>query len=276
MKTRNAVVEGRFYPSTKNKIFDQIREIEEASRYPVIELDPVRIFGAVLPHAGHLYSGYQTVPLFQLMNKLDVHPETFIIVHPNHSGHGLPVAIDDAERWCNAIGEVSVDRDFAEAMDLPFNRMVQAKEHSAEVIIPYLQYYFPKHNFSILPICMLEQNLLSASLVAERIRHVANETGRKVMVLASSDFSHFLSPQEGESRDQHVIDNILTRNAAGVEAAVEEHHVSVCGYGPIMSLMEYASALYSNYNIQILARGHSGEVHHSREVVDYVSMIMYQ
>ncbi len=169
-----------------------------------------------------------------------------------------------------------MDRDFAEAMDLPFNRMVHTNEHSAEVIIPYLQYYFSKHNFSILPICMLEQNFVSASLVAERIRHVVNETGRKIMVLASSDFSHFLAPQEGQSRDQHVIDNILARNAAGVEMAVEKHHVSVCGYGPIMSLMEYASALFANYKIQILARGHSGEVHPSREVVDYVSMIMYQ
>ena len=74
MNTRNAVVEGRFYPSTKNKIFEQIREIENAGRYPLTQLSPTRILGAVLPHAGHLYSGYQTIPFFKLINRLEMVP----------------------------------------------------------------------------------------------------------------------------------------------------------------------------------------------------------
>lgn len=276
MKIRNAVVEGRFYPSTKSRIFEQIREIESASRYPITEVTPVRIFGAVLPHAGHMYSGYQTVPLFQLMQKLDLRPDTFIIVHPNHSGHGLPLAIHDADIWCNSAGDVPMDREFAEAMDLPYDHMAHANEHSAEVIIPFLQYYFTDYNFSILPVCMSDQSLKSASKVAKQIKLAASETGRNIMVLASCDFSHFLPPQEGKKRDQLVIDNILARNTAGVETAVKQFHVSVCGYGPIMSLMEYTDAHWPEYNVQILARGNSGEVHPSPEVVDYVSMILYQ
>ena len=75
-------------------------------------------------------------------------------------------------------------------------------------------------------------------------------------------------------KDQHVIDNILSRNAAGVEMAVNEHRVSVCGYGPIMALMEYSGLYDSEYKVEILARGHSGDVSPSREVVDYVSIIL--
>lgn len=276
MKIRNAAVEGRFYPSTKNRIFEQIREIEASNRYPETEFLPVKVFGAVLPHAGHLYSGYQTIPFFHLINRLEVSPETFIIVHPNHSGQGLPLAIDDAEVWSNSIGEVPMDREFAKAMDLPFDRKAHAREHSAEVIIPFLQYYFSEHHFSILPICMSDQSYESATLVAERIRQAIRVTGRKIILIASCDFSHFLPPQEGQHKDQQVIDNILLRDTKGVEMAVKKHHVSVCGYGPIMVLMEYTSALYSDYRVQILARGHSGEVIPSREVVDYISMIMYQ
>ncbi|MEN8226835.1 MAG: AmmeMemoRadiSam system protein B [Bacteroidota bacterium] len=276
MKIRNAVVEGRFYPSTKNRIFEQIRKIEASNRYPLKELFPVKVFGAVLPHAGHIYSGYQTIPFFNLINRLEIAPETFIIVHPNHSGAGLSLAIDDAEVWRNSIGEVPLDREFAVAMDLPFDRMAHAKEHSAEVIIPFLQYYLSEHHFSILPISMKDQSFPNASLVAQRIRQAIEVTGRKIMVIASCDFSHFLSPQEGQQKDQQVIDNILLRDTKGVELAVTKHHVSVCGYGPIMTLMEYANTLSSDYRVQILARGHSGEAVPSREVVDYISMIMYQ
>jgi len=276
MKSRNAVVEGRFYPPTRNKIFEQIREIELASRYPVKELLPARIFGAVLPHAGHIYSGYQTIPFFQLLNGLGVFPETFIIVHPNHSGFGVPLAIDDADIWINSIGEVPMDREFAEAMNLPFDQMAHAKEHSAEVIIPFLQYYFPAHPFSILPVCMMDQGYKNASKVAEQIRQASEVTGRNIMILASSDFSHFQSPQDGHQKDQLVIDKILSRNAEGVESEVNKHRISVCGYGPIMALMEYSGLFDSEYKVEILARGHSGDVSPSREVVDYVSIIIYQ
>jgi len=276
MNTRNAVVEGQFYPATKERIFEQIREIERANRYLVPELSPVRIFGAVLPHAGHIYSGYQTIPFFQLIKRLEMYPETFIIIHPNHSGLGQSVAIDDSDVWHNSIGEVPMDRDFASALDLPFDRWAHFKEHSAEVIIPFLQYYLTDHPFSIVPICMKDQSYQSASLIAKQIKKAVRETGHKIMLLASSDFSHFLSPEDGQKKDQHILENMLARNAQGVEVVVKKHQISACGYGPIMTLMEYACAIESDYNVEILARGHSGEVNPSREVVDYISMIMYQ
>jgi len=276
MNTRNAVVEGQFYPATKERIFEQIREIERANRYLVPELSPVRIFGAVLPHAGHIYSGYQTIPFFQLIKRLEMYPETFVIIHPNHSGLGQSVAVDDSDVWHNSVGEVPMDRDFASSLDLPFDRWAHFKEHSAEVIIPFLQYYLTDHPFSIVPICMKDQSYQSALLIAKQIKKAVRETGHKIMLIASSDFSHFLSPEDGQIKDQHILENILARNAQGIEVAVKKHQISACGYGPIMTLMEYASAIESDYNVEILARGHSGEVIPSREVVDYISMIMYQ
>jgi AmmeMemoRadiSam system protein B len=276
MKTRAAAVEGRFYPSTKSRIFEQIREIEKEDRFRYSGLEPKSLFGVVLPHAGHIYSGYQTIPFFQMLKKLEIYPDTFIIIHPNHSGIGSPLAIDDSDVWRNAAGDVKLDRVFAEAMDLPFDRLAQSREHSAEVIIPFLQYFYPEHPFSIVPVCMLDQSFERASLVARQIREAVIQTGRRIMLIASCDFSHFLSPEEGASKDQLVLDKILVRDAAGVEKVIKQKHISVCGYGPIMTLMEYARSLYPEYGIEILARGHSGEVIPSREVVNYISMIMYQ
>ncbi|MDF1576172.1 MAG: AmmeMemoRadiSam system protein B [Bacteroidales bacterium] len=275
MRSRNAAVEGRFYPSSKSRIFDQIMEIEQSGRYPEPDLSPKGVYGAVLPHAGHLYSGYQTIPFFQLIRRHRLFPDTFVIVHPNHSGHGAPLAIDDSALWSNAVGEVPLDREFAAAMDLPFDQRAHALEHSAEVIIPFIQYFLNDHPFSIVPVCMLDQAHTKAALVAKRIRRGVAQTGRKIMVLASCDFSHFLSPSEGWEKDQYILDRIMERNAPGVERTVAEQHVSVCGYGPIMALMEYAASESPGYKIEVLARGHSGEVSPSPEVVSYISLIVY-
>jgi AmmeMemoRadiSam system protein B len=276
MRKRSAAVEGRFYPSTKSRIFDQIMEIEQSERYPEPDLSPDKVFGAVLPHAGHIYSGYQTLPFFQLIRRHHLFPETFVIVHPNHAGLGPPVAVDESELWSNSIGEVPVDKELAVAMKLPFDHRAHIREHSAEVIIPFIQYFLMDQPFSIVPVCMSEQSHKQASRTAKQILQAKKLTGRKIMLLASCDFSHFLPSTEGEKRDQLVLDQILQRHAAGVERAVHENRVSVCGYGPIMSLMEYASAHAPDYKIEILARGHSGEVSPSPEVVDYISLIAYQ
>jgi hypothetical protein len=276
MRTRSAAVEGRFYPSTKSRIFDQIMDIEQSGRYPEPDLSPSKVFGAVLPHAGHIYSGYQTIPFFQLIRRHRLFPDTFVIVHPNHSGHGVPLAIDEAELWSNSIGEVPVDTKLARAMELPFDNRAHAREHSAEVIIPFIQYFLPDHPFSIVPICMMDQTHKNASLVAKRVSKAAIKTGRKIMLIASCDFSHFLPPSDGSEKDQLILDHILERNAPGVERAVIENRVSVCGYGPIMSLMEYARDQSPDYEIEVLARGHSGEVSPSPEVVDYISLITYK
>lgn len=275
MSTRKAAVEGRFYPSTKSRIFDQIMEIEQSGRYPEPELSPSKVFGAILPHAGHIYSGYQTIPFFQLIRRHRIFPETFVIVHPNHSGYGKALAIDEAAVWSNDIGEVPVDRELALAMDLPFDSKAHALEHSAEVIIPFIQYFLGDHPFSIVPICMMDQGYKSASLVVKSINRAVEKTGRKIMLIASCDFSHFLPAEEGAALDQEVLDNILERDASGVEQAVIKHRISVCGYGPIMSLMEYARSKKKNYGIEILARGHSGEVSPSKDVVDYISIMAY-
>lgn len=276
MRKRSAAVEGRFYPSTKSRIFDQIMDIEQSGRYPEPELSPRKIFGAVLPHAGHLYSGYQTIPFFQLLRRHSLFPDTFVIVHPNHTGHGAPLAIDDAEIWSNSIGEVAVDTELARAMDIPFDARSHAREHSAEVIIPFMQYFSSEQGFSIVPVCMMDQTYKNAAHISERIIGAQKKTGRKIMLIASCDFSHFLPPSEGAELDQLILDRILERNTREVERTVVDRRISVCGYGPIMCLMEYASSRSPDYKFEILARGHSGEVSPSVEVVDYISLIAYK
>lgn len=276
MKKRVPAVEGRFYPSTKQKIFAQIDLIDKAARYLPESLEIRRILGAVLPHAGHIYSGHQTVPFFKLLNNLKVLPDTFVIIHPNHRGKGAHIAIDDSDLWKNAIGEVPINRRFAEEMELPFDHQAHSEEHSAEVLIPFIQYYLPEHPFSMVAVCMRDQSYKSAKLVSESLLKAARKSRQNIMVLASCDFSHFAPPDIGLKMDQYVVDQVLSKNSQGIERVVMEHNLSICGFGPLMALMEYARATDPDYQVKVLARGHSGEVVHSPEVVDYISMLVYQ
>ena len=275
MKTRVARQEGRFYPGSREGILRQIRTIEESARYPVPDLKPTRIFGAVLPHAGHMYSGYQTIPFFQVIREMEILPETIVILHPNHSGSGHPLEVDEADFWVNSLGRVPADMEFAASLDLPFADTGLIREHSAEVILPFIQYYLPAGKWSIVALCMRDQRHDLAAQTAKKIHDSARELKRKVLVIASCDFSHFLTSGEGARKDQLMIDEIMAHRSQGVEKMVRTHRLSVCGYGPVMTLMNFASLQDPDYSVRILARGHSGEVHPSTEVVDYISIMLY-
>jgi MEMO1 family protein len=95
-------------------------------------------------------------------------------------------------------------------------------------------------------------------------------------LIASSDFTHYESPITGFKKDQYVIDPILKFDSEGVYNAVNNHHVTVCGFGPIMTLLEYARLIDEKAAIRILKRGNSGEVYPSNEVVDYISFLCYR
>ena len=271
---RIPAVQGRFYPSDKDDILSNLKRMEDYA-----EIDPrisenCTIIGGVVPHAAHVYSGTQTTELFKhlYLNKKQI--DTIIIINPNHSGVGPAIALDPHDQWMNALGKVDVDQILNRVLPYESDASAQEREHSAEVLIPFIQYYSGEDTPKILPICMRDQSAVAARELAKNLHNAIHNTGRKVLLLASSDFSHFLSPEKGYSRDQLVLERIMDRDITGIEKVVKEKNISVCGYGPIMTLMEYASEIDPAYKTKVIARGHSGEVSPSKEVVDYISMLV--
>lgn len=272
---RNASFQGRFYPGTKSAIFQLIEEIGQRERYNIPSDLQGRIIGAVLPHAAHMYSGYQTVPFFKYLEHTGIVPDTIVILNPNHSGSGPRIARDPNKIWRNAAGDVLQDTILSELLPYPEDTDAQRNEHSAEVIVPFIQYYFRNQKVKILPVCMKDQTSSTARKLASDLHRAVTETGRDILIIASSDFSHFLTPELGREQDQLVLERIFIKDVEGLEKTVKENHVSVCGYGPVMTLMAYAEMVESDYKSVVLARGHSGEVLPSREVVDYISILFY-
>ena len=140
-------------------------------------------------------------------------------------------------------------------------------------MIPFLQ-YFLDYDFKIAPITLSNQTYKNAKNLASKINKVDQKLSRKILVISSSDFSHFLSPDKGKEMDEYVLRNILLLESEEIEKVVRDKNISVCGYGTIMTLIEYAKLLSDKPKAHILKRGHSGEIIPSSEVVDYVSILL--
>jgi AmmeMemoRadiSam system protein B len=276
MKTRHATVAGTFYPSSAREISSLFTRILESEKQKInLNLADKKIIGSVVPHAGYVYSGYEAMHFFQLLKHAPTRYDTFIIINPNHTGNGAAVEADGSEAWETPLGAVTLDIEFINNLGVPISEDAQRYEHSAEVMIPFLQQSLD-YSFRIVPVCMLQQSPKMASKLAEKIYTLNKKLGRKLMIIASSDFSHFERPEMGKRKDDVVLERLKDFDIHGLYDAVHAHRISVCGYGPIMTLMEYAQLMADDPKTKILARGNSAKSHPSSTVVDYVTVLFYE
>jgi AmmeMemoRadiSam system protein B len=122
---------------------------------------------------------------------------------------------------------------------------------------------------------MLKQSYKSARSLAEKIFKANQVLNKKIALIASSDFSHQVRPEVGFYNDNLVINRIINNSIRGLYDTIHENNISVCGYGPIMTLMFYSRMVNPNYSVEILARGNSAKRVKSDLVVDYVSALFY-
>ncbi len=275
MKVRSPAVAGRFYPGTASEIRSTISQILHNEKSSInYSLSEKKIIGGISPHAGYMFSAYQAVHLFEIVGKSEQQFDTFFIINPSHTGYGAEISIDENEAWETPLGLVPIDKSFQEELGFPVSSLAHQYEHSGEVMVPMLQ-YFLDYEFSILPIAISNQSVNNATLIANRIFEINKVLKKNICIIASSDFSHYIHPDEGRRLDSFVTSEILKLNSVGVYREIKEKNISACGFGPIMTLIEYSKLVAENPKAEILKIGHSGEVIPSDEVVDYISMILY-
>ncbi len=272
MKTRKTVFEGQFYPEKADELITLINTIEEAESADIDTTHADKeIIGGIVPHAGYEYSGYEALHFFSNIKKSNQQFNTVVILNPDHQGMSEAISVDSHDSWDSPLGEVKVDTEFAKALGLPLVPSHFA-EHSAEVVVPLLQ-YFLKQEFRILPITISEQTVENARTVARVLHDYVNERGKKILVVASSDFSHFETAEKGKALDDLVAEKIIQLDVEGVYNVINKKDISVCGYGPIMALMEYSKLACSHPSVHLLSQGNSAKRYPSDDVVGYISMI---
>lgn len=272
---RKPAVAGRFYPSGKNELIELMNEIYEKEKSNIdLSLASKEFYGAVVPHAGYIFSAYQAIHFFHLLKNPKNKFDTFIIINPNHTGFGEKISMDSHSEWESPMGNIEQDMEFIEALGFPVSDIAHQQEHSGEVMLPLLQHFVP-YAFKIIVITLSKQDPEQARLLARRIKDSSEKLKRKVVVIASSDFSHFKDVKAGFMLDELVLEQIKNQDIEKLYETVKAYDISVCGYGPIMCLMEYSS-LKGDYATKVMARGHSGQIIPSEKVVDYISILFYQ
>ena len=223
----------------------------------------------VVPHAGYAYSGdIAARAFFELARERS--PASVLILGVDHHAMGRTASLSDVD-WETPLGIVPVDRDLLRALDRPpieIDESAHEAEHSIEVELPFLQYVEPKPRFAALmvpfrPLAALRE---VARVVAEAIR------GRDVLLIASTDFSHYVPASVARTLDRHAIDRILALDGRGLYETVVREEISMCGIAPTTVLLEALAG--EPLVARLLAWGHSGEVEPMREVVGYASIVL--
>ncbi|MCD4747716.1 MAG: AmmeMemoRadiSam system protein B, partial [Bacteroidales bacterium] len=214
------------------------------------------------------------VHFFEIIKNSAEKYDTIFIINPDHSGYGNEIALDENDHWVTPLGKVEIDKEFMDKLDFPVSGIAHQYEHSGEVMIPLLQ-YFLDYKFKILPITITRQNIVNAKIVANAIYESNKALNKKILIIASSDFSHHVEPEYGKHLDSFVLKGISNLDSSEIYKVIIEKNISVCGYGPIMTLVEYSKLVSSKPQTKILKIGNSGEVIPSNEVVDYASILFY-
>lgn len=263
---RRPAVAGQFYPSSPK---DLKRELGRCFSGLAVEVS--RVLGAVIPHAGYLYSGSTAAHVYASLPEAD----TYILLGPNHTGYGSPVAVS-SETWITPLGEAEADVDLIKALPkgiIDLDEVAHRHEHSLEVQLPFLQHRF-KHRFKIMPICLGLQDEDTSKEVGIEMAEAVKKLNRRVVIIASSDFTHYRPAALAREVDHYVIEPILKLDVMEFYMRVREKHASVCGYGAIAAMLTAASSLGASRGT-LLKYSNSGDIiGDMSSVVGYAGIIV--
>lgn len=283
---RNAVVAGQFYPGDEPSLRQQIENCFLDKRgfgtVPMKTEGRHTLNGIVVPHAGFIYSGAIASYAYGRLAQ-DGFADTFIILGPNHTGMGSGVSVMTQGAWRTPLGTVPLDASLAEMIGtgiIDNDASAHTYEHSIEVQLPFLQYIAQGRMFEFVPVCMMMQDYETAQEIGATIAKAIHGSKKKIVVIASSDFSHAgfnyqSSPPKGMRVDEYAkkqdtlaIQKILQLDPEGLIRTVEDHSITMCGYGPVAAML-IATKRLGAQKAELLKYGTSYEVHPDSSCVGY-------
>ena len=264
---RTPAVAGQFYPADRDGLLEEIKKHISGNA------EKKSVIGIVSPHAGFMYSGDTAGAVY---SRIEI-PETVILIGPNHTGDGKPVSVMTEGIWSTPLGDLSIDKELAKAICLASPRVhadskAHRYEHSLETQLPFLQFF--RKEFKIVPICMKRTRFINCQQVSQAILKGVQETKRKVLLVASSDMTHYESHDSATLKDKKAIDRILERDAEGLYETVEKNHISMCGMNPVTVMLLCANEMGARGS-RLIKYMTSGEINGDRShVVAYAGMIV--
>lgn len=263
---RRSVVAGQFYPGNLKHLKRELKRC-----FLNVSKNVRDVIGAVVPHAGYLYSGPTAAHVYAALPEAD----TYIVLGPNHTGMGSMVAVSQ-ETWSTPFGAVPPDKDLVKRIAggiIDLDDTAHSYEHSIEVQLPFLQYHF-SHEFEIVPICMGLQDKETAMEVGNQVAQAILDSDKRIVIIASSDFSHYVPDSTARDTDNYLIDSVLDLDVDEFYRRISERNASACGYGPISAMMTSSAALGAKKGILLNYATSAEATGDTSAVVGYAGIII--
>jgi hypothetical protein len=267
---RKAAVAGSWYPGTAAALAAAVdRHLESAEDAVVAGIDG-DLMALIAPHAGLMYSGPVAAHAYRLLRGRAF--DVAVIVGPSHFAGFDGVSVCGSGGFATPFGVSTIDadcaRDIAAATSLVQEQpAVHAREHSIEMQLPFLAYLAPR--LPIVPLLMGYQTAATASALGDALA-VALQ-GRRALLVASTDLSHYHDAATAAALDSVVIDCVSRLDPDRLQAALDAEPHHACGGGPMVAVMRAARRLGARDAI-VLEYADSGDVSGDKSsVVGYMA-----
>lgn len=259
---REPAVAGRFYPARASALREMIAGFidDKAAKEDAI--------GLISPHAGYVYSGAVAGETFSRIKSGD----TFVIMGPNHTGLGKTFSIMTGGVWRTPLGDVEIDselgrRILSSSTHLAEDTGAHLFEHSVEVQVPFLQYLNPR--IKIVPMVLSYAPGEYYKDIGRGLASAIAASKRKVVIIASSDMTHYEPAESAQRKDNLAIDAILKLDADLLLRRISEENITMCGFAPAVVLITAAKELGAS-GAELVQYRTSGDA-----TGDYASVVGY-
>jgi MEMO1 family protein len=265
---RKAQFAGKFYESSPEALQKQLEAI-----WPATPPTVAPCLGALVPHAGYGYSGRVAAQVYARLPQAQV----YVLLGPNHTGHGEAIAVATAGRWETPLGSVRINSHWAGEF---LNHCPEAKwddeahegEHSLEVQLPFLQK--SGNSISIVCIALSTWDVELLGRVGKALADTARVMYEKTIFLASSDMNHFADLETTRRLDRLALSRFVALDPAALLKVVEKENISMCGAAPAAAMLFAAQRLGATA-CDAIAYATSAEASgDTQRVVGYAGMIV--
>jgi len=233
---RTPAVNGQFYPDSRDGINEFIENCLAVDPGNAKNTSRMKARGIILPHAGYIYSGKVAVAT---VSKI-LPAARLLILGPNHTGLGERFSLWPKDAWEIPGTSIPVDEKLvagilASGNMIKADRLAHLREHSIEVQLPILQYFFAR--FSFAAITCQTAGLAEYEKIADQICSAVNKQKEDVLLVASSDMTHYEPDAAARKKDALVLEHIVGLDPEGMLKTIETLASSMCGAAPVAILL---------------------------------------
>jgi MEMO1 family protein len=256
---RPSPIAGQWYPADPRRLAQSVDEYLRAAELPEIKGQIVAIMA---PHAGHRYSGPVAGYAFAALRGLE--PEVVAVVSPMHYAYFETLLTTAHQAYATPLGQIPVDDIGLQAVDsyleaqlgLSLARVTNDPEHSLEIELPFLQRVLQKP-FSLLPVMVREHDSRVVRVLGSALARGLQ--GRKALLVASTDLSHFYPQKVANQLDAEVLKRVEAFDPLGVLQVEKEGKGFACGRAALAAVLWAAQEMGAD-EARVIYHATSGDV----------------